>query len=242
MSKTYQLHVDTSTTSANTVYKYDNNPFNCSVLLGQTHRRLKSVTLKSAEIPIGYYNVRSPYNVFAYTTVEDGPLTVTLTPGNYTSASIISSINAGVGGTPLALNSGTNKVTYTNLLKTTTISAPPRSLASFLGFTDQQFGTTILATNSYNVNFDNYICIYIENLRASSLEPNVPITFKIPITVSNTNIQTFSEGNQWAQRIEIYDPNIRLDRLNIRVLDRFGGLLNNNGIDWTFTIEVEADT
>jgi hypothetical protein len=24
--------------------------------------------------------------------------------------------------------------------------------------------------------------------------------------------------------------------------DRFGRLLDNNGIDWTFTIEVEADT
>ena len=184
MSKTYQIHVDTSTTSSNTVYKYDNNPFNCSVLLGQTHRRLRSVTLKSAEIPLGYYNIRAPYNVFTYTT-SDGTSNITLTPGNYTSSSILSSINAGIGGTPLALNSGTNKVTYTNLSKTTTISAPPRSLASFLGFTDQQVGTTILATNSYNVSFDNYICIYIENLRASSLEPNVPITFKIPITVSN---------------------------------------------------------
>jgi hypothetical protein len=241
MSKTYQIHVDTSSTSSNTVYKYDNNPFNCSVLLGQTHRRIRSVSLKSAEIPLGYYNVRAPYNIFTYTTV-DGTTNITLTPGNYTSSSILSSINAGIGGSPLALNSGTNKVTYTNLSKTTTISAPPRSLASFLGFTDQQSGTTILATNSYNVSFDNYLCIYIENLRASSLEPNVPITFKIPITVSNTNIQTYSAGNQWEQKIEIYDPNIRIDRLNIRVLDRFGGLLNNNGIDWTFSLEIEADT
>lgn len=241
MSKTYQIHVDTSSTVSNTVYKYDNNPFNCTVLLGQTHRRIKSVSLKSAEIPIGYYNVRAPYNVFTYTTV-DGTSSVTLTPGNYTSASILSSINAGIGGTPLALNSGTNKVTYTNLAKTTTISAPPRSLASFLGFTDQQSGTTILATNSYNVNFDNYICIYIENLRASSLEPNVPISFKVPVTVSNTNIQNYAEGNAWAQKLEIYDPNIRIDRLNIKMLDRFGALLDNNGIDWTFSLEIEADT
>ena len=241
MSKTYQIHVDTSSTTSNTVYKYNNNPFNCSVLLGQTHRRIRSVSLKSAEIPLGYYNIRAPYNVFTYTTV-DGTTPITLTPGNYSSSSILSSINAGIGGTPLSLNSGTNKVTYTNLSKSTTISAPPRSLASFLGFTDQQSGTTILATNSYNVNFDNYIGIYIENLRASSLEPNVPITFKIPITVSNTNIQNYAAGNQWEQKIEIYDPNIRIDRLNIKVIDRFGGQLDNNGIDWTFSLEIEADT
>jgi hypothetical protein len=222
------------------VYKYDNNPFNCSILLGQSHRRVRSVALKSAEIPLGYYNIRAPYNVFTYTT--NGTTTsVTVSPGNYTSSSVISSINASIGGTPLVLGAGTNKVIYTST-GTTVISAPSRSLAYFLGFTDQQSGTTIQATNSYNVNFDNYICIFIENLRASSLEPNIPITFKIPITVSNTNIQTYSAGTQWEQRIEINDPNFRLDRMNILVLDRFGGLLNNNGIDWTFSLEIEADT
>lgn len=241
MSKKYQVHIDTSSTTNGSVFKYDNNPFNCSVTLGQTHRRLKSIALKSAEIPLGYYNIRAPYNVFTFTT-SDGTTNVVVPPGNYTSSTLLYSLNGTIGGTPLVLDAGQNKVTYTNLTKTTTISAPPRSLGYFLGFTDGQVGTTIKAVNSYNVSFDNYLCIYIENLRASSLEPNVPITFKIPITVNNGNIQPYTEGNNWVQHLTIFDPNFKFDRLNIQVLDRFGALINNNGIDWTFTLEIDADT
>jgi len=245
MSKTYQIHVNTSLTTSNTVYKYDNNPFNCSILLGQSHRRIRSVALKSAEIPIGYINIREPYNVFTYIK-NDVTSSLKVTPGSFTSASLVTALSSAAAlaigaGTTFTISAGTNKITYSSGTPITILSSP-FSLASMLGFTDQQTGTSILATNSYNINFDNYICIYIENLRTSSLEPNVPITFKIPITVGMGNIQMYSEGTQWRQKIDISDPNFRLDRLNIKVLDRFGKLLDNNGLDWSFTLEIESDT
>jgi hypothetical protein len=40
----------------------------------------------------------------------------------------------------------------------------------------------------------------------------------------------------------VTDRGVRLDRLNITVLDRYGNIINNNGIDWSFTLEIEADT
>ena len=52
----------------------------------------------------------------------------------------------------------------------------------------------------------------------------------------------WSENTQNRQLVEVTDRGVRLDRLNIQVLDRFGNLLNNNGLDWSFTIEIEADT
>jgi hypothetical protein len=168
-----------------------------------------------------------------------------LTPGTYTIGTIVSSLNGLItpsGTNPLTLNG--LLVNYTNSTSSTTINAPIRSLASFIGFTDQQNGTSINATNAPVANFDNYIGIFIENIGASSLEPNVPITFKIPVPYNTSvgNIINFSAGNQWEQKIHLYDPNIRLDRLNIRVLDRFGNLLDNAGIDWSLTLEIEADT
>jgi len=39
-----------------------------------------------------------------------------------------------------------------------------------------------------------------------------------------------------------YDPDLRIDRLNIIVYDRYGNILNNNGLDWSFTLEMESDT
>jgi Fe-S cluster assembly iron-binding protein IscA len=70
----------------------------------------------------------------------------------------------------------------------------------------------------------------------------VPVTFKIPITVSNGGIEYYFEKTRFTQKIKTFDPDLRIDRLNIIVYDRFGNILNNNGLDWSFTLEMEADT
>jgi hypothetical protein len=89
---------------------------------------------------------------------------------------------------------------------------------------------------------EKFINIFIENLRNSSLEPNVPITFKVPITVANGSVEYFFEGIRFPQSICIRDPDFTIDRLNISVRDRFGQPLDNNGVDWTFTLEFISDT
>lgn len=249
MSKVYQIHVDTSSTVANTIQKLNNNPFQCSVFLGQTHRRVRKVSLKSAEIPVSWNNIRSPYNSFVIS-VAGVQYSYTVAPGVYSTATLLIALNTAINssttypiaGTPLTLNAGTGRITFVNAGGNTIIIAPPRSLGYFLGFVNGQSGTTIVATNGYLTSIDNYVAVYIENLRASSLEPNVPITFKIPIIATSGSINFYSEGGQWKQMIEIYDPNVRIDRLNITVLDRYGQQLDNNGNDWTFTLEVESDT
>lgn len=261
MSRTYQIHVDTSSTvntqtniSGGTnsqvtptrvlypnVVKQSNNPFNCTVILGQTHRRLRCVSLKCAEIPIGFYNVRAPYN-----TVTIGSTTYTITPGNYTISTLCTAINtvitAGVGS--FAANSGSSTVTFTSAsgsVTLTTFSGSLPNLLYFLGFVNGQSGSSITGTNSYMVNFDTYMSIYIPNLRNSSLEPSF-ITFKIPLTVASGGVQYYSEKTQFEQELQIFDKMIMFDRLDIQVRDRFGQQLNNNGIDWSFTIEIESDT
>ena len=90
----YQLHLDTSvssnvqTSGMPVVSKTDDNPFLTSILLYNNHRNVNTVELKSAEIPIGFYNIRSPYNTF----VIDG-ITYTVPPGNYTIDTLIDAMN-----------------------------------------------------------------------------------------------------------------------------------------------------
>lgn len=243
MSRTYQLHVDTSSTASGTVTKVSNNPFACTVKLGQTHRRLQAVALKSAEVPVGFYNIRSPYNAISIT--NSGTTTVyTLTPGNYTTTTLVSALNGvvGAGTGAFSVNTMTSRVLYTSAAGTVSFPVASRTLGYFLGFTDGQTGSVVTATNSYNINFDNYINVFIENLRNSSLEPNVPVTFKIPITVANGSIEYFFENIRFSQSICIRDPDFTIDRLNISVRDRFGQPLDNNGVDWTFTLEFISDT
>jgi hypothetical protein len=261
MSRLYQIHVDTTSQTAftstapspstlyvETVYKTNNNPFQCTIVLGQPIRRLKSFALKCAEIPISFYNIRAPYNSLTLN-VASVLTTYTVPPGNYTTGTLLSSLNglvtSGVG--QFATNPSTNRVTFTSAVGSQIIiPVTQRSLAYFLGFTNGQsvtgVGNAVTATNSYMINFDTYVNVYIENLRASSQQPMVPVTFKIPITVANGAIENYFENTRFRQCIETYDPNFRIDRLNIIVYDRYGNILDNNGVDWSFTLEMEADT
>jgi len=242
---TYQIHVDTgsissvtqgSTSQAN-VSKVGGNPFQCTIILGNRHRAIRSISLKNAQIPIGFYNIRAPYN-----TMNINSVTTTISPGNYSITSLLSVINSSIGisvGT-FSQSGSTNKILFSGG-GATNMNVQPQSLLSFLGFTNGQTGTNIVATNSYIVNFDSYISIWIENLGTSSLEP-VQVTFKLPNNVSSGGILQWAELAQNKQVVKVSDRGVRLDRLNIQVLDRFGNLLNNNGIDWSFTLEIESDT
>lgn len=80
----YQLHLDTSasinvqTGGMPIVSKMNGNPFLTSILLYNNHRNVNTVELTSAEIPIGFYNIRAPYNTF----IINGTI-YTVPPGNY---------------------------------------------------------------------------------------------------------------------------------------------------------------
>ena len=93
MSKVYFLHVDTSSTAANTVIKNNGtDSFNCSVILGKEHRKIRRVSLKCAEIPVGFYNIRAPYNTLTIN-VAGNLQSYTFSPGNYTSTTFLNTLN-----------------------------------------------------------------------------------------------------------------------------------------------------
>jgi hypothetical protein len=258
MSRKYQIHVDTTSQTAfasptntlyvETVYKTRFNPFQCTVVLGQPIRRITSFALKCAEIPIGFYNIRAPYNSLTLN-VASVVTTYTVPPGNYGLDTLLSSINGlvGSGVGQFSKNTSTNRVVFTSAVGSQVIlPITQRTLGYFLGFINGQTCTgvnqTITAQNSYMINFDTYINIYIENLRGSSMQPMVPVTFKVPITVANGSIEYYVEAARFKQKILTYDPDMRIDRLNIIVYDRYGNIIDNNGIDWSFTLEMLADT
>jgi hypothetical protein len=243
MSKVWFVHVDTSSTTANTVIKQNGtDSFNCTVLLGQEHRRIRRVALKSVEMPIGFYNIRAPYNVLTIN-IAGTPTSYTFSPGNYNSTTFLNTLNNTV--TPAVgsffLNTLTNTIQYTSAVGASSIVGDPGTLGYFMGFQTTQVGVIIVAAKSYCLDFDNYVNIYIENLRNSCMEPYAA-TFKIPITVQKGGLEFWFSDNRFKQSIEIFDPNYRIDRLNIQVRDRFGNPMTNNGIDWSFTLEIESDT
>ena len=95
----YQIHVDTASASnvetytgqigQASVYKVNGNPFQSTIILGNRHRAVRSASLKDAQIPVGFYNVRAPYN-----TMNVNSVVYTLPPGNYSVTSLTNSLNS----------------------------------------------------------------------------------------------------------------------------------------------------
>ena len=249
---TYQLHVDTGSSSnvetysgqigQASVYKQNGNPFQCTIILGNRHRAIRTAALKDAQIPVGFYNIRAPYN-----TITLNSTTYTVAPGNYNITSLINALNSQITNAVgvFATTSTTNQVSFTSNNGQVIIGVTPLSLGYFLGFTNGQTAaattTSVTGTNSYITNFDTCFYIWIQNLGTSSLDGQ-QITYKIPNNTGSGSIIQYTEGSAWEQKIIVTDRSNRLDRLIITVIDRFGNVLNNNGIDWTFTLEVESDT
>jgi hypothetical protein len=233
------IHVDTQY-----AIKQNNNPFNCTYVMTNKHKGLVEVSLKNLQMPVGFYNVRSPYN-----TITINGTNYTITPGNYTSSTFLSALNsavtAGVG--VFSINASTNRFLFVPASGSATITIPSGtvinapSLTTLLGFTNNQSGTSITATNSYILNFDTYVNLYIRNLSVSSTESQL-VTFKIPITVGSGQIMQWAENAQDYQTIPVRYTVETVDRFIIQVYDRFGNLMDNNGIDWSFSIQIKSDT
>jgi hypothetical protein len=240
------INIDTgsllSTAAGQSVINKNNgNPFDVMIRFQKPHSGINRLTLKNAQIPIGYYNIRAPYN-----TITFGSTTYTVSPGNYNSTTFLSALNSAttaIGN--WSYIPATNLMQFTSTSGTVTLVIPTGltypTLASLLGFVSTQTltGTNLVSTNSYIINFDTYICIYIDNVGRPSIEPSKS-TFKIPVDVPNGSILQWSENKQDEEYVDVKDQR-SIDRLIIAVYDRFGNVLNNNGLDWSFTIEMQSD-
>jgi len=235
----YLLNIDTASLE-NKVTKMGGNPFQCTYIFSNMKRRLSYVSLKNAQIPVCFYNVRAPYN-----TIRLNSTTYTLTPGNYTLTTIISGLNAISGMSSVgtfSVNTITNKIVFTAVGTVTFVpSTSPPDLCFILGFTAQTGTGAITATNCYNMLFDPYIRIHVENLNIASTDTSV-CTFKVPVNVVQGGIIFWNENAHNTQEAVVASTTGNVDRLNIRVIDRFGNIISNNGADWSFTIEIKSDT
>jgi len=251
MSNRSQIHIDTASSSSvqslTQVSKIGGNPFQCTYKFGNNHRGLTSISLQNAQIPQGFYNVRAPFN----TLVISGT-TYTVTPGKYTTLDALNLAIVTPGSVALSTigsfspSSVTGVVTFTGFNGSSKSLGPvtPNSLLSFLGYTHTSTtstATTLTGTYPYTLNWDTYIVMWIENIGQSSMEP-VQITFKLPLSTVSSNVIYWAEGSQNKQYMKVFDQRVRIDRLNITILDRFGNILNNNGIDWSMSFDIESSS
>lgn len=235
----FLIHVDTQYAN-----KTSGNPFNCTYILTNKHKGLVEATLKNLQMPIGFYNIRAPYN-----TITINGTNYTVQPGNYTSTTFLNALNSTVTSAVgiFSINPATNRFLFVPASGSATITIPVGtvanvpSLTTLLGFTNGQAGTSITASYSYILNFDTYVDIYIRNLSVSSTE-NQLVTFKVPVNVGSGQILHWTENTQDYQTIPVRYTVETIDRFIIQVYDRFGNLMDNNGLDWSFSLQIKSDT
>ena len=190
-----------------TIYssKINNNPFNTNFVLTETLKNVRKITLKSIEIPISNYNVRSAYStiqikynnlVFSYTMADKTYIDINsfLTDLNL----LISPIQTYMSSTekcPIFSLSTTelNKLIVTvSLLSSNTIYFYSTGIFSYyLGNISSTYTTKTLVSNSlhlhtynminvYNLCFDTYYNMIISNLdNQTSNNNNYPSHFKL---------------------------------------------------------------
>lgn len=99
---------------------------------------------------------------------------------------------------------------------------------------------TYNASNSnWNLNYDNYISLYIPSLGSSCSMSNQLQTFKIPLNTVTNQVYFYQEGSSFRHWVDITDSNFTISNITIIVYDKFGNNLNPNGLDFSFTLSLE---
>lgn len=260
--KTKFLHFD----SANSTYIIDpnnsstvvRNPYKAQYIMNQTFRKVKRVYLSAVEFPVGFSNIRTGCTDTLKYILNGTTYTVVLPEKNYTSISalLLDLNNQMVILTPtmipvLNVNYLQQNRLMFNFIGTglTSFSIIDTNLSKYIlgfrGMYDVLTNTigvaqTYMATNSnWNLNFDNYISLYIPSLGSSSSMSNQLQTYKVPLNTVTNQVYFYQEGSSFRQWVDISDVNFTMSNITVIVYDKFGFNLNPNGLDFSFTLSLE---
>ena len=226
--------------------------------MNQTFRKVKRVYLSSVEFPVGFSNVRTGCTDTLKYILNGTTYTIVLPEKNYvTIASLITDLNnqmimlTPVGSPILNVNYLQPNRLMFNFVGTapTSFSIIDTNLSKYIlgfrglydGFTNTVgYAQTYMALNSnWNLNFDNYISLYIPTLGSSSSMSNQLQTYKVPLNTVTNQVYFYQEGSSFRQWVDITDVNFTMSDFTVVVYDKFGLNLNPNGLDFSFSLSLE---
>ena len=255
------LHFDSANanyiTDVNNTSTSTSNPYKSQFSMNQTFRKIKRVYLKSLELPIGFSNVRTGSTSTLKFTLNGTAYTVVLPEKNY---GIITSLmtdltTACVGIVPnvTITFSVTSSLTTPNRVMiifggstiTSTFSITDTNLSKYvLGFrkSKDSLSSNVYSASysNYNLNFDNYILMYIPTINGINASMSNQIsTFKVPLNTVANQVYYYQDETSFSQWVDVTDVNLTLSSLTVYILDRFGNNLNPQGLDYSFTLALE---
>jgi hypothetical protein len=241
-------------------------PYKCSFNLQRPFKKIKSIALKSIELPITFSNVRktnwSSFMVLNFTygswTNQHFEPYLTLTGDlNFTDVSdLLTHLNdniqmqiasSGYTGFQLSIayDSYAQRVYFTTNATAITITSTVLgvTMLGFIAGSQTISGGVITAPMAPNLNYDLYVNMELSNVPA--VEPcNVNGfngSFKLALPVVFEQILFWTENMNYRQAIRVDNDALVLNSIFVHFTDRFGKLINQNNGFYSFTLEIEEE-
>jgi len=255
MSSFDLLHFDTN--DNNCLYAGSTgNAYDVNFKLSNTFKKIRKITLAGLEMPVIFTNIRNENtsNIIKITIGGTVQYNITLTNKNYTSiSSLLTDINTefskiGTIATRPTLSLG-DRISGNNCVRITIPSANTIQIFDsillniILGFPKGYYNglrapvSNILGSYSYNLNYDNFIALYLNIPSTCTSSGNHLISYKVPLNAVSGMVFYLGQNNTFEQSIVITDQNFILNDFRIQVFDRFGYPIIQ-AIDYTFSLSL----
>ena len=227
-----------------------------------------SLNLVSVEFPCGFYVLSDAaknnkfYIKEMYTGLEG---IITIPEGNYTSDTLISTMQTQINNTlgtlarfVVTFDSITGKLTITNttydfilnFLYLDTTSKVYHKFGWIIGYRKSLYKSSMSYTTEsiLNTSSSEYFYFYINDYNISNCDKVIAvfdnnylennILAKIPILVDSFEYVNSNNSDFITKKRDFFGP-VNIDKLNIRIYNKFGDILFINNMDFSFTIEFE---
>lgn len=219
--------------------------------LNQELKNIAYIKLGSIEFPSTNYNFLNKKGNTSFT-IGDGTFeeTITLQDGNYTSDTIISTIQEFLDtinvtrtkNYEIDININTGKIIFTSD-DTVNINFNSKdtgygSLGEHLGFSENTYtNTTITAENVINLNTPLYNFLKINDIE-NIIDNKVSNAFAKIILTSGKYDFTIEGKDDYVSKQKVFRSPINLNKLKIQIVDHMDNIIDLNGYDLTLTLEV----
>lgn len=240
-----RMEVDLFVNSANRDLLHSTSSTNFRVnIVNPAKSKILYCGLKSVTFPNGIYNISILNNSFDITD-SSGANSITISPGNYNSTTLALEIETALNA--LAIDTYTvsivnNKFVFTSDFAGFTLNPGllPNLLLQKIGFvlSETYTGLTITAPNIFDISSIKNIFIKISQI--SSFIRNVydiKYNFKFDVTCGFGGVVFFSEESKYSQKYNVTKDNLVSNAyFDIQLVDEYGTVIDNNGLDWNFTL------
>ena len=232
-------------------------------VLPEHMKKISSIKISAIEIPNEWYAFATENKNNAF---QMNGTTVTIPDGNYLSGEFVSVVGPLLPTGTITISSFTTKTTFEDNNEFTldfSVADVPlfRTAGWSMGFRQATYTSVfnsvtnkyeVVSESSYGSSFDNYIFVEIDDYQNNFVTDSVVsivvlnkvpsylgknIMARIPVN-SMQNTIVFNNASDLIFKCREYFGPVRLERLRIRILNRFGEVINLNSNDFSMALEI----